>query len=162
MSITQLTRAMSLSTPRSKWDYILLVSNGWNFANEMSRWVMYNWRIVSFLTFSSAFWVFSMAVTCSVWMVLSLSDDDPADRKAIKKENFGGGDDDFGISIKKEQGREPTPSGSTAMVGDDSKKVKKEEDVEESTALEPLAFAGNEKMDGSSEEYDSESSSTAR
>ncbi|KAK2750995.1 hypothetical protein FQN57_000070 [Myotisia sp. PD_48] len=35
------------------------------------RWVMYNWRILSFLIFGSAFWLCSMSIAAWVWVILS-------------------------------------------------------------------------------------------
>ena len=102
---------------------------------------MYNWRTVSFITFSSAFWIFSMIVTCAVWMALSYST-----QKAIKEEEFS--DDEWGAEGEQkhtetgttEASDESTPSRSTTPPrGDDeARKIKKEEEIEETSAIDPL------------------------
>lgn len=113
---------------------------------------MYNWRITSFLMFSSAFWVFSMMVTCAVWMVLAYSGHGSSEVKSIKEEKSSDDEwdeereetqDDSTRSIEagtSEASGELTPkrATSTSRGEDKMEKVKKEEDIEESTAIDPL------------------------
>ncbi|KAF3491518.1 uncharacterized protein GIQ15_01035 [Arthroderma uncinatum] len=49
------------------------------------RWIMYNWRTLSFLTFGSMFWMFSMTIATGVWVLLS-SRSTGEKEKDIKKE----------------------------------------------------------------------------
>lgn len=110
---------------------------------------MYNWRILSFLTFSSAFWVVSMIVTLAVYMALSStqeesqatpSDSDEDGSDSAKAES----DDDGSGSIKTESDEEGMPtssSGNTAgRLGTSHvrRQPEKEEEIEEPTKLEPL------------------------
>lgn len=112
---------------------------------------MYNWRITSFLMFSSAFWVFSMMVTCAVWVVLANSGHDSSDVKAIKGEEYSDDEWDEGqedIKVRSghtiqggasETSGESTPRRSTSASRErDTAKVKKEEDIEETAAIDPL------------------------
>ncbi|EEP82490.1 conserved hypothetical protein [Uncinocarpus reesii 1704] len=102
------------------------------------RWLMYNWRILSFVTFSSMFWLTSVAATSAVWMALSsssaLEDTVPEIEKAESEDNGGSvkdeseDDDHFGLSEEIIQKRERSLT----------RVIKEEEEIEESTMIEPL------------------------
>ncbi|EAW09599.1 seipin [Aspergillus clavatus NRRL 1] len=97
------------------------------------RWVMYNWRILSFLVFSFAFWSVSMASTSFTWVVLaSIWSSKTDDRLAIKREDRGK------TPIKEEPDDETTDLSALESSSDSQEKqplsrTKKEEDSEEET-----------------------------
>ncbi|KAM5473521.1 hypothetical protein MauCBS54593_002317 [Microsporum audouinii] len=101
------------------------------------RWMMYNWRTLSFLTFGSMFWLFSVLVATGVWLLLS-SQSTGGKEMVTKKEEDIDTDDEF------EGGSEqytPTEKGIAART---SPEIKAEEEDE------PSAYASNE--DGGPEE----------
>ncbi|KAM5449193.1 hypothetical protein MaudCBS49596_005018 [Microsporum audouinii] len=101
------------------------------------RWMMYNWRTLSFLTFGSMFWLFSILVATGVWLLLS-SQSTGGKEMVTKKEEDIDTDDEF------EGGSEqytPTEKGIAART---SPEIKAEEEDE------PSAYASNE--DGGTEE----------
>lgn len=98
---------------------------------------MYNWRTLSFLTFGSMFWLFSVLVATGVWLLLS-SQSTGGKEMVTKKEEDIDTDDEF------EGGSEqytPTEKGIAART---SPEIKAEEEDE------PSAYASNE--DGGPEE----------
>ncbi|PGH10463.1 hypothetical protein GX51_00222 [Blastomyces parvus] len=116
------------------------------------RWIMYNWKILSFLTFSSIFWIVSMLVTSSVWIVLA-SQAEPTFKKGLKLEDEAEEDDEENnssdISMKEEEGSEDE-NGSSKLIqrrerrmSNEPEQIKKEEDTEESTVLQTLSGEGH-------------------
>ncbi|PGH17815.1 hypothetical protein AJ79_00956 [Helicocarpus griseus UAMH5409] len=109
------------------------------------RWIMYNWRILSFLTFSSTFWVVSMVCTSSVWIALASQEGGPALVKKPKREIKEDGSD---ISVKEEEGSEDEEetrrlsSRRERRLSSEAEQIKKEEDIEESTMIQPLVGEG--------------------
>ncbi|EER26515.1 hypothetical protein D8B26_003101 [Coccidioides posadasii str. Silveira] len=103
------------------------------------RWLMYNWRVLSFVTFSSMFWLASVAATSAVWLGLNSVQQQTQIKPKIEKTDSE--DDD--VSIKEESDDEDhfrvptTPRGKRAA--DTAKAIKEEEEIEGSAMIEPLA-----------------------
>jgi hypothetical protein len=97
---------------------------------------MYNWRILSFVAFSSFSWIVSMAVASAVWMALSA----PPAPRAAPSEN------DEGESVKSEEIEDEVNISSSSTEDEphmqaekEKAAIKKEEEIEESTTIEPLS-----------------------
>ena len=125
---------------------------------------MYKWRILSFLVFSSAFWVVSMIATVAVWMALS-SNERGSQLAPSKSEDDGDSDDLLKTeSDKDEYG--PVKTESDEEGGDvasperlrtsyarrqremKEKEVKKEEDTEEPPGPVPRIWGtGGQRVD---------------
>lgn len=106
---------------------------------------MYNWRTLSFLVFGFTFWVASMTVTVAVWMALSASSEsEPMPGMGRIRDSSN--------SIKTEDEGEAslTPIPSEGSPGrrqialpasgtrNEEEEIKREEEIEESTMIEPL------------------------
>ncbi|KAK2880106.1 hypothetical protein FQN49_000553 [Arthroderma sp. PD_2] len=110
------------------------------------RWVMYNWRTLSFLTFGSMFWMFSMTVAAGVWALLSSrSTQEEGTRKAIKEEEDIDSDDEPKGPL------EQTSDAQRRVVSRITPEIKVEEEDE------PSAYGSNED-EGAEEDQASESS----
>ncbi|KAL2003016.1 hypothetical protein VTN02DRAFT_5251 [Thermoascus thermophilus] len=102
------------------------------------RWAMYNWRILSFLAFSSMFWVVSMIWTTISWFFLSSvsRSGKTGSERDIKTEDEGDRE------IKSESDEESSDGASTG-----EEEVKKEE-FEESTMLASILGEAGDEGDG--------------
>ncbi|KAK2786872.1 hypothetical protein FQN52_007616 [Onygenales sp. PD_12] len=130
------------------------------------RWIMYNWRTLSFVIFTSTFWFVSMICTSSVWIALA-NQEEPiiptiARKPKLEEEEEGDGSD---ISIKEESEDEVHESSRLSLrrerrASSEADRIKKEEDIEESTMIQPLVGEGEPEVDpspaGSSTGADSE------
>ncbi|OJD22801.1 hypothetical protein ACJ73_05850 [Blastomyces percursus] len=113
------------------------------------RWIMYNWKILSFLAFSSAFWVVSMLLTSSVWIALA-SQAEPTFRKRPKLEDEDEEEENSSdVSVKEEEGSDGEDSSSKLIkrrerrMREEPGQIKKEGDTEESAVLQTLAREGH-------------------
>ncbi|EFQ98190.1 hypothetical protein MGYG_01226 [Nannizzia gypsea CBS 118893] len=106
------------------------------------RWIMYNWRTLSFLTFGSMFWLVSTSVATGVWLVLSTRSSG-GDGTAIKKEEDVDDDEEFNNGSEQ----------STAMRESTAERLPPEIKAEEADG--PSAYGSNED-DGRDEDQGSE------
>ncbi|EEQ83880.1 hypothetical protein RJZ56_002110 [Blastomyces dermatitidis] len=112
------------------------------------RWIMYNWKILSFLTFSSTFWIVSMLFTSSVWIALA-GQAEPTFKKRPKLEDEAEEENSSDVSVKEEEGSDDEDSSSKLIkqrkrrMRNEPGQIKKEEDTEESTVLQTLAREGH-------------------
>lgn len=103
--------------------------------SQSNRWVMYNWRILSFLVFSFGFWSVSMVSSGIAWIALaSLWGTKPTNQISIKQEARGK------TPIKEEYGDEAADisaldshSDSHCPKHQSTSRIKKEADFEEGT-----------------------------
>ncbi|DAA78286.1 TPA_exp: Uncharacterized protein A8136_4262 [Trichophyton benhamiae CBS 112371] len=95
------------------------------------RWIMYNWRTLSFLTFGSMFWLISTSVATGVWLALS-SRSSGNERMVVKKEEDVDSDDGFKDSS------EPSTAMQEGVAARLSPDIKAEEEDE------PSAYGSNE------------------
>lgn len=106
---------------------------------------MYNWRTFSFVTFTFTFWAVSMMVTFAVWMALSAAPESgsaPAvgnsrDSTSSIKTEDGDGDSFVSTPSENSPGRRQSTS-PTRRTKKDEQDIKREEEIEESTMIEPL------------------------
>ncbi|WEW55055.1 putative tubulin--tyrosine ligase pby1 [Emydomyces testavorans] len=103
------------------------------------RWLMYKWRILSFVTFSTMFWLTSVAAASVAWMALSSSSRPHEMEPKIEKPDV----EDSDIAIKEESDDEDQFRLSKRIMRgrpkDTAGAVKEEEEIEESTLIGPLA-----------------------
>ncbi|EEH19910.2 5'/3'-nucleotidase SurE [Paracoccidioides brasiliensis Pb03] len=107
------------------------------------RWIIYSWRILSFLIFSSTFWVVAMICTSSVWLALASQEEaTPIKRPKLEEAEEDGGSSD--VAVKEDESEEEGgnyPGLGLERDGQQSSEVetiKKEEDIEESTKIQPF------------------------
>ncbi|KLJ11443.1 hypothetical protein EMPG_09748 [Blastomyces silverae] len=115
------------------------------------RWIMYNWKILSFLTFSSTFWIVSMLFTSSVWIALA-SQAEPTFKERPKLEQEAEEEEEENSSdnsVKEEEGSDDEDSSSKLIkqrerrMSNEPEQIKKEGDAEESMVLQTLAREGH-------------------
>jgi cytoskeletal protein RodZ len=98
---------------------------------------MYNWRILSFVTFSSFSWIVSMAVASAVWMALSAQ---PAPQAPPPEKDESEGvkseESEDEVNLSSSSSTEDQPHTQTEK---EKAAIKKEEEIEESTMIEPLS-----------------------
>ncbi|EEH39704.2 TTL domain-containing protein [Paracoccidioides lutzii Pb01] len=113
------------------------------------RWIIYNWRILSFLIFSSTFWVVAMICTSSVWLALASQKEATSikrpkleeEEEAEEAKKDGGSSD---VAVKEDESEEEGgnyPGLGLEHDGQQSSEVemiKKEEDIEESSKIQPF------------------------
>ncbi|KAL1971204.1 hypothetical protein VTN77DRAFT_156 [Rasamsonia byssochlamydoides] len=126
------------------------------------RWIMYNWRILSFFVFASMFWGVSIVSTSVAWLLLSsyIGSNNSESEKPIKEEDSGEDDDHAG---SEEESVDPFSSGelsdnqrifptlsrqmplrsSGRAKGEDEELIKQEE-TEGSTTIPPAEEADDE------------------
>ncbi|KAK2809619.1 hypothetical protein FQN50_003676 [Emmonsiellopsis sp. PD_5] len=119
------------------------------------RWIMYNWRILSFVIFTSTFWFVSMICTSSVWIALAnqeepiiptiarkpkleAEEEGDASDSSIKEESEDEGHDSSRLSLRRER-----------RASSEADRIKKEENIEESTMIQPLVGEGETEVDPS-------------
>lgn len=98
---------------------------------------MYNWRIFSFVVFSSTFWFTSVTAMSTVWVVLSSAQG----QKEIVPKIDESDSQDSDVSIKEESDDESRFRVSELLKErrrSATKAIKEEQDIEESTTIEPL------------------------
>jgi hypothetical protein len=103
------------------------------------RWIMYQWRAISFLIFGSMFWVVSMISTSLVWFLLG-SHLEP-DLGVTKKEDVFEVGEISSDSVKDESEDEVSNGSSAAAEFPALRRlvdIKEEPEIEESTMIEPL------------------------
>ncbi|KAL1989410.1 hypothetical protein VTN96DRAFT_172 [Rasamsonia emersonii] len=120
------------------------------------RWIMYNWRILSFIVFTSMFWGVSMVSTSVAWLLLSsyLSPNNSQSEQPIKREDSGEDDghgeseeesaDPFSGDLSDNQRILPTvprqmPQGYPGRAKSEDEGIIKQEEIEGSSAISPLA-----------------------
>ena len=131
-------------------------------ANRKARWVMYNWRLTSFVVFGFLFWSVSMASAGFVWAVLAalLSGSGEKPRTIIKAEDGSGTpikteDDEpaFPLQIPESSGKAPRIK--REEESEDEEGIKEEETEEEGVKEEAEEEADEElpedRGEGSSE-----------
>ncbi|PGH30598.1 hypothetical protein GX50_06636 [[Emmonsia] crescens] len=130
------------------------------------RWIMYTWRILSLLTFSTTFWIVSMICTSSVWIALA-SQAEPTLTKRPKLEEEDEdekGENRSNSSVKEEEGSDDEDGSSRLSLrrerrmSSEAEQIKKEEDIEESTMIQPLA--GEEELEVEADTHTTSSSQT--
>jgi len=107
------------------------------------RWMVYQWRVLSFLIFCSMFWVVSMMSTSLVWFLLASHLGSGIG--GIKKENIFEGDEISDGSVKAESEDEVVDDSSSAVefpVLERSAAIKEEPEIEESSTLIREAGSG--------------------
>ncbi|KAK2765635.1 hypothetical protein FQN54_008489 [Arachnomyces sp. PD_36] len=102
------------------------------------RWIMYNFRILSFLVFTFFFWVVSIVSTVMIWLTLSsIEPEDETDEETSSAEGESSDDKPL-MKSKKKRRRRVRKSILDRVKKDDDEIKKEEEDIEESTQIEPL------------------------
>ncbi|RAK99784.1 seipin [Aspergillus ibericus CBS 121593] len=96
------------------------------------RWVMYNWRLTSFVVFGCLFWSVSMVSAGVVWVILAtlLSGGGEPPRAVVKAE------DRSGTPIKAEEDDEPIFPAEIPESSSKAPKIKRDEDSEEEEVKE--------------------------
>ncbi|KAL1953173.1 hypothetical protein VTO42DRAFT_3433 [Malbranchea cinnamomea] len=123
------------------------------------RWVMYNWRLLSFMLFSFTFWVVSILVAFAVWMALSAAPESKSrpsvestngNTPSVKAESEDGDRTPPGLPQDSAGGEKVTPS---PQLKTEDEAIKQEEEIEESTIIEPLIKQSGEGVPGASTQY---------
>lgn len=129
---------------------------------DSCRWVMYNFRILSFLVFSFLFWAVTIVSTVMFWFILSSyvgAEDTTGEVKSeSEEESEGYGEDDSGYNLgmtdestdrSSSDGTNPKKSGKkkrrrarkhglSSRVKKEDEEIKETEEIEQSTHIEPL------------------------
>ncbi|PGH23343.1 hypothetical protein AJ80_02596 [Polytolypa hystricis UAMH7299] len=128
------------------------------------RWLMYNWRIASFVTFCSIFWIVATASASAIWMSLSSIEEEKTkeekEEEVVEEELESSEAKEESLSdtsVKSEsdydEEDEPGPSSHSRHVSwaptppiddDDAEQIRREEEIEESTMIEPLVSDSGE------------------
>lgn len=136
------------------------------------RWVMYNFRILSFLAFSFLFWAVSIVSTVMFWFILSSYVDAEDVTDEVKSEDEEESDGSEGSDGEHSRGNTDEPSDRSSSDGMNPKKSrerrrrraqkqglsarikkeddeikKEEEDIEQSTQIKPLASGTDDELE---------------
>ncbi|EDN02229.1 conserved hypothetical protein [Histoplasma mississippiense (nom. inval.)] len=109
------------------------------------RWIMYNWKIFSILTFTLTFWAVSMLFTSLVWVALASLAEPTVRRNPKLKDETEEEENSSGISVKEEEGSDGEGASSKLTMpherrmSDEQEKIKREENTEEYTVIQTLA-----------------------
>jgi seipin len=147
-------------------------------SNNITRWIMYNYRILSFIIFTSTFWTVSMTSATLTWLVISwyFAPTDPQPKEEPAANGHANGS-----AVKTESSEEPFDIFSTESLSNRQRtfpsigrqmplrfplrgqgaEIKQEseppeEEVEKTTAIEPLTAAGEADDEDEEEEEEEE------
>jgi seipin len=127
---------------------------------DRGRWIMYNFRIMSFFVFSFLFWAVSVVSAVMFWFLLSsyiepedLTDEGEEDESSSDL-GLGVTDDGFSTDekppkrLRKRRRRRARKASSPDRVKKDDEEIKKEEEeIEDTTKIEPLASEADDEVE---------------
>ncbi|OJD18090.1 hypothetical protein AJ78_01862 [Emergomyces pasteurianus Ep9510] len=130
------------------------------------RWIMYNWRILSFFILSSTFWIVSMICMASAWIALAIRAEPTLAKGPKSEDENGDGETSSDISIKEEGSDEEDGSSKLSLrrrrrTSSEAEQIKQEEDIEEPTMIQPLAGEGPSEIETDTHPARTSSSSQA-